>query len=96
MSVTGSKSIAARGVLAASLTINVFFLVGYFFLGQSIDERQTGSLPQSDNPGLQSEVRSVLQSFQDGYVKRDVDDLDAFMELFEDDRGNRSHRDEFS
>lgn len=28
-------------------------------------------------------VRSVLQLFQDGYIARDVDQLDAFMELFD-------------
>ena len=30
----------------------------------------------------QQEIRSLLQSFQDGYTRRDVTQLDAFMELF--------------
>ncbi len=33
------------------------------------------------------EVRTVLQEFQDGYTKRDLKALDAFMELFSADEG---------
>jgi hypothetical protein len=33
------------------------------------------------NPDIQS-VRDVLQRFQDGYTQRDLDRVDAFMELF--------------
>jgi ketosteroid isomerase-like protein len=31
------------------------------------------------------EIRSLLQKFQDGYVKRDVSQVDAFMKLFTED-----------
>ncbi len=34
------------------------------------------------DPEAVSAVRAVLQAFQDGYVKRDLRTLDAFMELF--------------
>jgi ketosteroid isomerase-like protein len=30
----------------------------------------------------QAEIRSLLQSFQDGYTRRDVSQVDSFMELF--------------
>ena len=30
----------------------------------------------------QQEIRSLLQTFQDGYTRRDITQLDAFMELF--------------
>jgi len=33
----------------------------------------------------QQEIRSLLQSFQDGYTRRDVSKLDVFMELFTPD-----------
>ena len=33
----------------------------------------------------QQEIRSLLQTFQDGYIHRDVSQLDAFMELFTPD-----------
>ena len=33
------------------------------------------------------QVRAVLQLFQDGYTRRDVAQLDAFMQLFADDAG---------
>lgn len=33
------------------------------------------------------EVRSVLHQFQEGYVRRDIATLDAFMELFSSDSG---------
>ncbi len=35
--------------------------------------------------GNLSEIRSVLQKFQDGYIARDVANLDAFMRLFVQD-----------
>ncbi len=34
------------------------------------------------SPSSSSEVRTVLQMFQDGYTKREIKDLDEFMELF--------------
>lgn len=33
----------------------------------------------------QQEIRSLLQTFQDGYIHRDVSQLEAFMELFTPD-----------
>ncbi len=40
------------------------------------------------NPTEQTDledIKAVLQRFQDGYIRRDVTDLDAFMQLFWDD-----------
>lgn len=33
----------------------------------------------------QDEIRSLMQKFQDGYTKRDITQVDAFMELFTED-----------
>ena len=32
--------------------------------------------------GAQQEIRSLLEKFQEGYIRRDVSQIDAFMELF--------------
>jgi hypothetical protein len=75
----------ARLVLASIIVIITCLLVAYVATGQAVGEKRQRVIQLPVDSGSLSEVRSVLQKFQDGYVKRDIKSLDKFMELFEED-----------
>jgi hypothetical protein len=76
-----------RLIFTSVVGIITCLLVAYVTVGQAVGEKQQRAIRLPIDSGSLSEVRGVLQKFQDGYTARDLKSLDQFMGLFEEDAG---------